>query len=351
MRRRIGPGLLVLILSVCGAAPSALGHGMRTGYLELLFLSATEVQLRWRAPDSAAATAAGTIELALPGHCQQILANGQVAPRRSASISLRDRNFRGAFHLRCAQPLAGETLRLSGLGPQLSEVVGMASLSDGSAVSHLLTAAAPSWRIGSSRDTRQVAAEYVELGLRHILSGADHLLFLLLLVLAVRRVRVILLAETAFTLSHSLSFSVTALGWVQVSAPAAEACIALSLLLLALDVERPGVPLLSAWRATTLALGFGLVHGLGFAGGLREIGLPEHAAAWALLGFGVGVELGQLAFLLLLVGILHLFSGTRVLRPAARGAAYVAGGFSAYWLIERTLLCLGAFGPFTGSHS
>ncbi len=78
-------------------------------------------------------------------------------------------------------------------------------------------------------------------------------------------------------------------------------------------------------------------HGLGFAGGLQEIGIPEHAAAWALVGFGIGVELGQVAFLLLLVGLLQLFARHRLLRPAALGATYIAGGLSAYWLFERVL--------------
>jgi hypothetical protein len=286
------------------------------------------------------------VDLELPAHCQQLLSDGKAAPLPAGSISLR-----GSFQLRCARSLAGEMIRLSGLGPQLSEVVARATLRDGTVVSHLLTVAAPSWRPGDSFGARRVSAEYVSLGLRHILSGADHLLFLLLLVLAVRRVRVILLAETAFTISHSLSFCATALGWVQVSAAAAEACIALSLLRLALDVERRDVPLFSPWRATTLALVFGLVHGLGFAGGLREVGLPEQAAAWALLGFGIGVELGQVAFLLLLVGLLQLLAGSRLLRPAALGATFAAGGLSAYWLIERVLGGLGSADTAIGSIS
>lgn len=326
-----------LLLGCLGALEqSAWAHGMRTGYLELTESRTSEVQLHWRAPDSAAGAGA-PLALELPAGCRELAAGGRTATLPPASISLPAQSSRN-FQLHCPGSLAGAALRLSGLGPQLSEVVALATLSDGAVVSHLFTAAAPGWRLRGEPGRRRVAFEYILLGLRHILWGADHLLFLLLLVLAVRRLRGILLAETAFTISHSLSFCATALGWVQVSAAAAEACIALSLLLLALDTERPEVPLLSPWRATTLALVFGLVHGLGFAGGLQEVGIPEQAAAWALLGFGIGVELGQVAFLLLLVGVLRLLGGSRLLRPVALGATFAAGGLACYWLIERTLL-------------
>jgi hypothetical protein len=178
----------------------------------------------------------------------------------------------------------------------------------------------------------------VGLGLGHILSGPDHLLFLLLLVLALRRPGAVLLAETGFTLSHSLAFSATALGWVRVPPAPVEACIALSLLLLALEVE-PGGAALEPRRGAALALVFGLVHGLGFAGGLEAAGLPERAAAWALLGFGVGVELGQVAALALALLALAL------LRPGPRArlswaGTWLAGALASYWLIARTATCL-----------
>lgn len=341
MRTRSGLLLALALLAICGAVGQAQAHGMRTGYLELDESAPGEVTLRWR---TAQGGATAELELALPAGCQLVGASGPGADTvvlRAATVA----------QLRCQQPLGGQTLRLRGLGPQLSEVVGLATLVTSNSgarapISHLLTAAEPAWHLGApaQQSPRRVSAAYIWLGLRHILSGPDHLLFLLLLVLAIRTVRGVLLAETAFTLSHSLSFSATALGWIHVSSAAAEACIALSLLLLALDVERPGVPLLSARRAAGLALLFGLVHGLGFAGGLREVGLPEQAAAWALLGFGVGVELGQVAFLLLLLGLLQLVSGSRALRPAALGLTFAAGGLSAYWLIVRLLFMFGPAG-------
>jgi hypothetical protein len=179
----------------------------------------------------------------------------------------------------------------------------------------------------------------MRLGVVHIGTGDDHLLFLLLLVLLLRSARSVLLAETAFTLSHSVSFSATALGWIHVSSAGAEACIALSLVLLAAEIEPRGPPA-DAWRGARLALVFGLVHGLGFAGGLREIGLPERAIAAALVSFGAGVELGQVAFLALLLGGLHLMRDARMLPRLRWAAVYGAGSISAFWLIERTAVCL-----------
>lgn len=177
----------------------------------------------------------------------------------------------------------------------------------------------------------------------HILTGYDHLLFLVLLVLLLRRARSVLLAETAFTLSHSISFSATALGWVHVSSAAAEACIALSLVLLAADVRVRGAPA-SAARGAWMALVFGLVHGLGFAGGLREIGLPEHAIAPALVSFGAGVELGQVAFLAVVLAGLYVVRHASQLPRFKLGAVYAAGSLSAYWLIERTIVCIASRG-------
>src|SRR5262249_9451731 len=133
-----------------------------------------------------------------------------------------------------------------------------------------------------------------------------------------------------------------ALGWIRVSPEAAEACIALSLLLLALDVERGGAPAVSTRSGAATALLFGLVHGLGFAGGLREAGMPDQNVAWALLGFGAGVEIGQLSFLAVVLGGSWLIARGRFHRMTALAGAYAAGGLSMFWLIERGLRCIQA---------
>jgi hypothetical protein len=160
------------------------------------------------------------------------------------------------------------------------------------------------------------------------------------LVLYVRRPRAVLITETAFTLSHSISFSATALGLIHCSARAAEACIALSLILVALDASEPSQDDADS-RGPLLALVFGLVHGLGFAGGLSEIGLPDHAVAAALVSFGLGVEIGQVAFL---VAVMFLLAAAARLVPLPRIAfagSYVVGVTGSFWLVQRLWLCFG----------
>jgi HupE / UreJ protein len=217
------------------------------------------------------------------------------------------------------------------------------SFADGTTASHIVKGDDPTFELRNTESGWSVARAYLRLGVIHILTGYDHLLFLGLLVLLLRTPRSVLLAESAFTLSHSVSFSATALGWIHVSSVGAEACIASSLVLLAADVHVRGAPA-SASRGAAMALVFGLVHGLGFAGGLREIGLPEHAIAPALVSFGAGVEVGQVAFLVVVLGALHLVRRVRHLPRIELGAVYAAGAVSAFWLFERVAVCLSSRG-------
>lgn len=235
--------------------------------------------------------------------------------------------------------LAGHEVAVDGLGPVLSEAVVWFHAANGATTSHLLARDAPSWTLPAEASWWTVARQYVALGVEHILTGFDHLLFLVLLVLTLKKPRAVLLAETAFTLSHSISFSATALGWIRVSPAAAEACIALSLVLVALDVE-PKKAAPTAWAGAGLAFLFGLVHGLGFAGGLREIGLPDGDAAAALVAFGAGVEIGQVAFLLAVLALVRWASRLRRWPKVALGGAYAGGAVACSWLIERGLACL-----------
>jgi hypothetical protein len=152
-------------------------------------------------------------------------------------------------------------------------------------------------------------------------------------------------AESAFTVSHSVSFAATALGWIRVSPTAAEACIALSLVLLALDLGRGAIP--SVRKGAGTAFVFGLVHGLGFAGGLREVGLPDHEVSVALLGFATGIEIGQVTFLAGVLIAVSWIERRPQLRWVESGLATLIGGISSYWLIDRLLLCF-SVPPSTG---
>ena len=248
----------------------------------------------------------------------------------------------------CPGSLTGQHVTVLGLGPIVSEAILIVSLQDGEHLSRVLTASEPSFTLPAAQSGLAIARSYVRLGVVHILTGYDHLLFLLALVLLLRRPRAVLVAETAFTVSHSVSFSATALGLVHLSAAAAEAAIALSLVLVALDIghapEAPGPARDARERdGAFMALVFGLVHGLGFAGGLRDIGLPDVHVSLALAGFAAGVELGQVTFLV--VALLALQLARKRLAPArieagTRWGYMLIGSIASYWLIERTLVLI-----------
>ena len=185
-------------------------------------------------------------------------------------------------------------------------------------------------------DRRQAPGEFLELGIRHILGGYDHLLFLVALLLGVCRLRSVVTTVTAFTLAHSVTLSLAVLGFVAAPPGLVEPLIAASIVFVGIEnlVRDPGA---SRWRLT---FPFGLVHGFGFAGALRDLGIGTDGAAVAvpLACFNAGVEAGQIAVVVALWPILRALSGRPAWRlrlaPAASLAITVAGG---YWLVERVM--------------
>jgi hydrogenase/urease accessory protein HupE len=185
---------------------------------------------------------------------------------------------------------------------------------------------------------------YFTLGVRHILGGWDHLLFVAGLMLIATSWRTLLWAISGFTLAHSLTLSLAALGWVRIPISPTEAVIALSILFLAREALRPpSQSLAQRWPLLVSAL-FGLLHGLGFAAALGEVGLPRGDIAWALLFFNLGVEAGQILFILTLLAIIwvvrcvaHGFAvDVRRWRANARTVmAYLIGIPAAFWMVQR----------------
>jgi hydrogenase/urease accessory protein HupE len=308
-------GLLALVLA---CSRDVFAHGMRTAYVELTELAPGRALVRVASP---ASMAAPSVTPAFEAGCTL---------ERQASLGS-DRSFA----LGCDRPIAGLTMRIEGLGPVVSDAVVWISLEDGASFSHLVSFDHPSWTIPSASAPLATIRRYVSLGVRHIFTGVDHLLFLLALGLALRRPRSVIVAETAFTLSHTLSFSASALGWIVVSPAAAEACIALSLVLVAVECARAPEPRMSPRRGAALALTFGLVHGLGFAGGLAEIGLPPRGIASALAGFALGVEAGQVAFLAVVLGLLAVLARLRAQRGFAWLGSYAVGAAGSFLLLCR----------------
>ena len=186
----------------------------------------------------------------------------------------------------------------------------------------------------------KAAQRYFGLGIEHILFGADHLAFVLGLLLLVRGVGMLVKTITAFTVAHSLTLALATLGFLGLPPRPVEAAIALSILYLAVEVVRPrsdgtGIARRAPWR---VAFAFGLLHGLGFAGALASIGLPTAEIPLALVFFNLGVEFGQLLFVFAVLGLGRIImTRTEGLPAGARILpAYFIGGIAAYWLIDRT---------------
>lgn len=240
--------------------------------------------------------------------------------------------------LRCGPGGLSGTMKMEGIGKRYSAAMVKISWQDGGSRVYTITAAQPAVRLyGSAHDERgggEIAWAYLALGVEHILNGIDHLLFVVALLFLVGFNRRLVWTITAFTAAHSITLALSALDLVTLRAPPVEATIALSIVLVAGEALHTEAMLSRRWPALVAFL-FGLVHGLGFAGALKEIGLPQNHLSVALLTFNAGVELGQL----LVVGaalLLHrqLRSSPR-LALARTPALYAIGGVAAYWSIGR----------------
>lgn len=218
---------------------------------------------------------------------------------------------------------------------------------DGTQVYRLSTGMPPAvdlGRIGANQGSFDIFGQYLGLGIEHIWLGVDHLLFVLGLLLLVSDRRSLLWTITAFTVAHSMTLALASLGLVRVPTGPVEICIALSVLLLAVEAARQANTL-TRRRPWLLAFSFGLLHGLGFASALAQVGLPKQASLVSLVGFNSGVELGQLA----VVGFVVLGERLLVARPRLRVeiasvATWTLGVSSVFWLFERVRSWLGGYG-------
>jgi hydrogenase/urease accessory protein HupE len=223
----------------------------------------------------------------------------------------------------------------------------MLSLRDGRRYQAVLTAENPEFLIPAIPGQGQVMIEYSRLGLEHIVGGIDHLMFVFGLLLLVGGGARLFWTITAFTAGHSITLSLVTLGFISFPVPLVEFTIALSIFMLALNLARRDFSRsdgggLFRHYPWWLAGGFGLLHGMGFAGALAEIGLPQSNVPLALLFFNIGIEAGQIAFILLLLGAWWLIK--RPLLPWQERLLpipiYALGGLSAMWCIERGLIFL-----------
>ncbi len=240
--------------------------------------------------------------------------------------------------LHCGETGLSGTLAIQGVGEGYSAALVKVFWIDGQSSVYTLTASQPSVQLYGSADDRrgmgEIARAYTVLGVEHILSGFDHLLFVLALLFLVGFNRRLLYTITAFTAAHSLTLALSALGLLTLRSPPVGATIALSIVLVAGEALGKEATLARRWPAL-VAFGFGLVHGLGFAGALKDIGLPDNHLSVALLTFNVGVELGQL-LVVALAYVLHKALATQPKLALARAPAlYAIGTVAGYWSIGR----------------
>jgi len=311
------------------AAAPAEAHRLAPSLLELHEGEGGRFQVTFKTPLLQAPGA--ELRPVLPAHCAPLAP--PAIETDVASATLRSSIDCGTLGL------VGHTLRVAGLGASQTDALVRIELADGRTLRAVLSSDSASLSVPAQEDRRQVFASYLRLGLEHILGGLDHLLFVLGLVLLVAGGRALLATVTSFTLGHSLTLSLAALGFVRFPTRIAELAIAASILVLATELARepgarPGALRRFPWA---MALLFGLLHGFGFAGALAEVGLPSGEIPLALLAFNGGIEVGQLLF------VAALLAARFALRPAlawaprvlARVPAYAIGSLAAYWCFQR----------------
>ncbi|WP_230979419.1 HupE/UreJ family protein [Steroidobacter gossypii] len=245
--------------------------------------------------------------------------------------------------LRCGEKGLFGTLEVQGVGERYSAAIVKIFWLDGQSRIFTLTAGQPEVHLyGSAEDRRgmgEIAQAYGILGVEHILGGFDHLMFVLSLLFLVNFNKRLVLTISAFTLAHSFTLALSALGLLTLRSPPVEATIALSIMLVAGEALNKEQTLSRRWPALVAFL-FGLVHGLGFAGALSEIGLPQKHLFVALLTFNLGVELGQLLVVIGCYCVYRLFASQPRFIAARTPALYAIGGVAAYWSIGRVVSIL-----------
>ena len=320
-------------------AQPAISDELRPGYLEMRQTSSGAYNLLFKIP-ARAEDLRLAIYVKLPEGTQDI------APPRA---SFSDGAYVERRSVRRDGGLSGEAVSLEGLSATSTDVLVRIESLAGAIQTERLSPTKTSFIVQAVPGAGEVAGTYLRLGIEHILFGFDHLLFVLALVILVKTWSRVAITVTAFTIAHSITLAAATLGFVNVPGPPVEATIALSIMLVSLEIlnARRGKPSLTTRLPWLVAFAFGLLHGFGFAGALAEVGLPQHAIPVALLFFNVGVEIGQIIFVAAVLSMiwalsqaaskqLHPVHVQRTLDRLDITIAYGIGAVSAYWLLERT---------------
>lgn len=328
---RLAAVLLLLLPAVVAA------HSFEPALLSLREVGGGVFDVVWKSPTPRSADdPVGGLTPVLPAHCRTLADPNAAAADAEAEISVEAARF---FRVDCGPAgLAGARVEVLGLPGSRVDVLVRVTWADGRVSLGTLQSGTENLvlpGVAGGEPMAELLFRYVRLGVEHIFEGIDHLLFVLVLVLLVDRMRALVATITAFTLAHTLTLALAVLGVVAVPSAPVEAAIALSIILVAAEVARGATdpPSLARRRPWLIAFAFGLLHGLGFAGALREVGVPPDRVALALVGFNVGVELGQLTFVLALLPLRALLRRAPAL--VQRVPAYAVGTLAVLWTLER----------------
>lgn len=318
----------LLMLLLCPTL-RAHAHDIRPAYLEVAESPTGTIHMVWREP------VAGLFAVPLtPNISTGWFQREPYSSERSDTMVVRE--------WRVTVPhdeLVDATVSVDGLERTITDVLLHIQYRDGSEQTQWLKPSAPAFRIPGAARAAVPVKEYLLLGFTHIWGGIDHLLYVFGLTLLVRNLRALLKTITAFTVAHSVTLAAAALGFIHVPAAPVEASIALSILYVAAEAAntRNGHPSLAQRSPWVIAFCFGLLHGLGFAGALAEVGLPAHNIALALLLFNAGIEIGQMSFVLCLLGAWQALrrSAPHWVERFQWTPPYVIGGLASFWFIQR----------------
>jgi hydrogenase/urease accessory protein HupE len=309
-------------------ATSASAHELRPAYLELQQTAADQYSILWKVP------ALGDLRLGLyvrlPETCK---------PKAESVKAMEGGAFLERWNVACRDGLKGQAITVDGLRATITDVLARIEYRDGSVEIARLTPESPVFIVAGVQTGFEVAWTYFRLGVDHILSGLDHLLFVFALILLIHDQWMLVKTITAFTLAHSITLAGATLGYFSLPQKPVEAVIALSIAFVARELIKmtPGKRRLSEAYPWVVAFTFGLLHGFGFAGALKEIGLPQIDVPLALFTFNLGVEAGQLMFVAAALIVFKAVSAllTVPIAPMRFSAAYLIGTISIMWLFER----------------
>ena len=326
--------LLALVLGVC-AIQAVHGHRFAPSLLKVNETAPQQYNMVWKTPAQGVSNV--PLEPVWPEACEAVSASPP---------QLEDTGVVTSWQLQCLtlgeEGLVGETLGVSGLGASQASAIVMVSLLDGRQYQQVLNAERPEFVVPAESTAGDVAGNYTRLGMEHIWTGFDHLMFVFGLLLLVGGGSRLFWTITAFTLGHSITLSLVTLGYLDYPVAWVEFAIALSIFALAVELTRMGKHDVLWRHPWWLAGGFGILHGMGFAGALAETGLPQDNVPLALLFFNIGIEVGQLAFILVVWAVWFV-----IRKPLAPWQdklfpipVYILGSLSAMWCIERGLMAL-----------